>query len=80
MSTGQVTGVGFPLDFGTIDTEIAVVAFQISTGVFGGISALVAARRLSRLETDTIPTTSLFLPIAIAGVSTVIGAYLLPSA
>lgn len=79
MSMARPTGVG-PIDLGVVDTEIAVTSFQLASGVFGGLSALVAARRLSRLSTDTIPARSLIVPIAVAGISTVIGAFLLPTA
>lgn len=83
MST-RTEGVGFTqaagqtIDLGTVPTELAVTSFQLATGVFGGIAALLASRRLSQLGSDTIRVSSLILPIAVAGVSTVIGAFLLP--
>lgn len=71
------TGVG-PIDLGVVDTEIAVTSFQLASGVFGGLAALVAARRLAKVGSDTIPVRSLIVPITVAGVSTVLGALLLP--
>lgn len=61
-----------------ISTEFGITVFQLSAGVFGGLAALVAARRLEDAP-DSIPVGALVLPIAVAGVSTVVGAFLLPT-
>lgn len=72
-------GVGAgTMALGTIDTELAVTVFQLSAGVFGGLAALVAARRLSQAG-DEVPASTLVVPVAIAGASTVLGAFLLPT-
>lgn len=62
----------------TISTELGVTVFQIAAGLAGGIAAIVAARRLSRVS-GTIQLSSLALPILIAGGSTIVGAYLIPA-
>lgn len=62
-----------------IPTETAVTAFQLVGGLFGGIAAIIASRRLSALPGETISLASLAIPVLIAGGSTVIGALFLPS-
>lgn len=61
-----------------ISTEFGVTLFQLSAGVFGGVAALVAANRLEEAP-ETLPLGTFVLPIAVAGVSTVVGAFLLPT-
>lgn len=60
-----------------ISTELATTAFGLVAGVFGGIAGLIAARKLEGVS-GPIPIGSLGVPLAVAGVSTVIGAFLLP--
>lgn len=82
MSTA-LTGVGVNrfsvqnVDVSSVNTETAVVLFQLGVGAFGALAGILAARRLSRVD-GQINTTSLLLPIGIAGASTVLGAFLLP--
>jgi hypothetical protein len=79
MAVSSATGNEFPGVFGrSISTELSVTAFQLAGGVFGGIAALIASRRLEDVG-GTIPLGRLALPVAVAGVSTVVGAFLLPS-
>lgn len=79
MAVSTATGAQFPGVFGReISTELSVTAFQLAGGVFGGVAALIASRRLEGVG-GTIPLGRLALPVAVAGLSTVIGALLLPS-
>lgn len=69
----------FPGVFGReISTELSVTAFQLAGGVFGGLAALIASKRLEGIG-GSLPLGRLAIPVAVAGVSTVIGAFLLPS-
>lgn len=61
-----------------ISTELATTAFGLAAGVFGGIAGLVAARRLESAP-DVIPAGNLAIPVAVAGISTVLGAWLIPA-
>lgn len=61
-----------------ISTELATTLFGLTAGVFGGIAGLVAASRLERAP-DIIPAGYLAIPVAIAGISTVVGALLIPT-
>lgn len=71
-------GVGGGLIPRELTTETAVTAFQLSTAVFGGLAAIIAARRLSKVDGPVSPAT-LALPVLIAGGSTAAGALLLPA-
>lgn len=61
-----------------IATETAVSVFGIAAGAFGGLAGLVASRQLQGI-TGRIPVGRLAVPVAVAGISTVLGAFLLPS-
>lgn len=79
MAVGTTSGIQWPGVFGReISTELSVTAFQLAGGVFGGLAAIIASRRLEGIGT-TIPLGRLVVPVAVAGVSTVIGAMLLPT-
>lgn len=79
MAVSTATGSTFPGFLGrTISTELSVTAFQLAGGVFGGLAAIIASRRLEGVG-GTIPLGRLVIPVTIAGVSTVIGALLLPT-
>lgn len=65
---------------GRIPTEQASVAFGLLAGIGGGIAQLIAGRRLSNLDTDTISVGQLALPVLLGGGSTALAAFLLPSA
>lgn len=62
----------------SISTELATTAFGLAAGVFGGVAGLVAARRLEGAP-DIIPAGNLAIPVLVAGVSTVLGAFLIPT-
>lgn len=64
---------------GQIPTEQASVAFGLLAGVGGGLAQVIAGRQLSNVPGDTIPIRSLALPIVLAGGSTALAAYLIPS-
>lgn len=79
MAVVQNAGGQWPGVLGrAISTELAVTAFQLAGGVFGGLAAIIASRRLEGIG-GNIPLGRLAIPVAVAGVSTVIGALLLPS-
>lgn len=61
-----------------ISTELAVNFFGIASGTFGALAGLVAARRLAKAP-DRIPIRNLVIPVTVAGVSTVLGALLVPT-
>lgn len=71
-------GVGGGVIPREITTEAAVTLFQLSAGLFGGLAAILAARRLSQVD-GTVSPMALALPVLIAGGSTVAGALLLPT-
>lgn len=62
-----------------ITTEMAVNLFGIGAGIFGGVAGLVAGQRLGALSVEKIPVGLLTIPLLVAGVSTVVGAFLLPT-
>lgn len=71
-------GVG-TFSFGPeISTELATTAFGLAAGLFGGVAGLVASQRLKQLP-ETVPAGILAIPVAVAGISTVAGALLLPT-
>lgn len=79
MAIRQTTGTELPGILGrTISTEQAVNVFGLGAGVFGGMAGLVAAGRLQNLSGE-IQFGRLVIPLAVAGISTVVGALLLPS-
>lgn len=79
MAVSTASGSGFPGVLGRmISTELSVTAFQLAGGVFGGVAAIIASRRLENVG-NAIPLGRLVIPVAVAGVSTVIGALLLPT-
>lgn len=79
MAVVQSSGIEWPGILGReISTELSVTAFQLAGGVFGGLAALIASRRLQDI-TQPLPLGRLVVPVAVAGVSTVVGAFLLPS-
>jgi len=61
-----------------ISTEQASVAFGLLAGVGGGIAQLIAGRRLSGVDSETIPTANLLIPVVVGGASTAAAAFLLP--
>lgn len=61
-----------------ISTELATTAFGLAAGVFGGVAGLIASQRLKELP-ETVPTGILAIPVAVAGISTVIGAFFIPT-
>lgn len=77
--SGRAVGVARPQRGAAISTEQAVNAFGIAAGVFGGLAGFIAARRLAGLDRE-IRMGELILPVLVAGTSTVVGAFLLPSA
>lgn len=78
VQSGQVSLSG--VQFGpTFSTEYGVTGFQLAAGVFGGLAALIAARQLETLERE-VYLSELAIPIAVAGIGTMIGASMLPSA
>lgn len=79
MAVVQASNADFPGVLGReISTELAVTGFQLAGGVFGGLAALIASRRLQGI-TQPLPLGRLVVPVAVAGLSTVVGALLLPS-
>lgn len=79
MAVGLTPGVEFPGVLGVpISTEMAVNLFGIGAGVFGGLAGLVAGTRLQGVSGD-LQAGQLVIPLAVAGISTVVGALLLPS-
>lgn len=73
------TGITLPTFGRQLSTEFSVTGFQLAMGVFGGLGAIIAARRLESVERD-VYISELMVPIIIGGVSTVLGATLLPTA
>lgn len=79
MAIRQASPTAFPGFLGRpISTELATSLFGIAAGAFGGLAGLIASRRLEDV-TGEIPLGTLAVPVAIAGVSTVVGAFFLPS-
>lgn len=79
MAVTQAVGTDLPGILGRqISTEQAVNVFGLAAGAFGGIAGLIAARRLQGVTGD-IQVGILAVPILVAGVSTVVGAFLLPT-
>lgn len=79
MAVSQSTpGVGLFNVGREITTEFGVTLFQLSAGVFGGIAALVASQRLESAP-EHIPLGTLAPAVAVAGLSTIAGAFLLPT-
>lgn len=79
MAVARPTATDLPGVLGrTISTELGVTAFQLAGGVFGGLAAIIASRRLEQRE-EPLPLGVLAVPVAVAGVSTVLGAFLLPT-
>ena len=62
-----------------IPTEQAAVAFGLLAGVGGGAAQLIAGRRLSGVNSETIPTRNLLIPVLVGGASTAAAAFLLPA-
>jgi len=63
----------------TIPTETAATAFGLLAGVAGGLAQIVAGNRLSQVRGDRIKVRDLALPVAIGGLSTVVGALIIPT-
>jgi len=79
MAVRQTSSSNLPGILGRfIPSETAVTTFQLATGVFGGVAALIASRRLAAFG-DRITIGRLLPAIAVAGVSTAVGALLLPT-
>lgn len=79
MSVSAATpGITLPRFGSQFTTEFSVTLFQLAMGVFGGLGAIVAARRLETINRD-VYLSELAVPVLIGGVSTVIGASLLPT-
>lgn len=76
--SARTTGVLNPQLGRTISTELGVSGFQIATGVFGGLAALIAARQLENVERD-LHLGELAVPIIVGGVGIVAAAALLPN-
>lgn len=79
MAVVQSSGIEWPGFLSReISTELAVTGFQLVGGVFGGVAALIASRKLEGVS-QPLPLGRLVVPVGVAGLSTVIGALLLPS-
>lgn len=79
MAVTNATATDLPGVLGRqVSTELATSLFGVVAGAFGGIAGLVASRRLAGLD-GNISLGQLTLPVAVAGLSTVAGALLLPS-
>lgn len=61
-----------------LTTEQATSAFAIMAGVGGAAGQLLAANRLSGIDNETVPLTSLLLPVGVAIGGSVVATRFLP--
>lgn len=79
MAIQQALLIDYPGALGReVSTELATSLFGIVAGAFGGVAGLIASRRLEGIP-GSIQLGTLAVPVAVAGLSTVAGAFLIPS-